>query len=267
MNFGQIFLDLLIASSDVATIGSFVSIFLKLQKTRSAAGVSLMTLLALASARTLHTASHGLGLHYTPTQLPWVLYPILDVFNCCAGLVCFGAFLFQHYQTYERDKDSFGRSFIEMTRILPSEATIDKQGRKTFTATAASLYIMVTFGAFVWYLVRKSQQTFLVNYFCCFYEMMSGIALIPQLWMFHQDKRVSPPLANFVVFTALNRLCTLSFWAFYPAVNYWRYPDNRSTQMISEFVNLLILGDFLYYWIRAKMRGQSDVILGLDLDV
>jgi hypothetical protein len=173
----------------------------------------------------------------------------------------------QHYQTYEREKDTFGKGFIEMTRILPEEAIVDKQGRTTFRAAAASLYIMVTFAAFAWYLVRKSQHTFLLSYFCCFYEVMSGIALLPQLWMFHQDKRVSPPLANFVVLTAANRLCTLSFWAFYPAVNYWRYPDNRSTQMASEFVNLLILGDFLYYWVRSKMRGESDVILHDGLDV
>lgn len=265
MDFGQMFLDLLIASSDIATTGSFIAIFLKLQKTGSASGVSLMTLLALVSARTLHIGSHGLGLHYIPTQLPWILYPILDVCNCFAGLLCFGTFLSQHYHTYETEKDSFGMRFIEKTRILPPEAIMDKQGRKTFNARAASLYIMVTLGAFAWFFFRRSQQTFLLSYFCCFYEVMSGIALVPQLWMFHQDKRVSPPLANFVVLTAANRLCTLSFWAFYPAVNYWRYPDNRGTQMASEFLNLLILADFLYYWVRAKCRGESDVILSLDV--
>jgi len=267
MDVGHIFLDLLIASSDVATIGSFIAIFLKLQKTGSAVGVSLLTLLALVSARTLHIASHGLGLHYIPTQLPWVLYPFLDACNCCAGVVCFGAFLFQHYHTYEREKDSFGMRFLEKTRILPQEAIVDKQGRRTFAAAAASLYILVTIGAFGWYAVRKSQLTFLLTYFCCFYEVMSAIALVPQLWMFQQDKRVSPPLANFVVLTAVNRMCTLCFWALYPMVNFWRYPDNRTTQMVVEFLNLLILGDFLYYWVRAKMRGESDVIIGDDLDV
>lgn len=263
MSSGHMLLDLLIASSDIATTWSFISIFLRLQKTRSAAGISLMTLLALVSARTLHAASHGLGLHYMPTQLPWILYPLLDACNVCAGVVCFSAVLFQHYHTYEQEKDSFGIGYIEKTflrLILPPEAIMDKQGRKTFAAASASLYIIVTIGALLWYAVRRSQLTFHLTYFCCFYEVMSGIALVPQLWMFHQDKYVSPPLANFVVFTAANRLCTLGFWALYPAVNFWHYPENRTTQMASEFINLLILSDFLYYWVKAKIRGESDVI-------
>merc|ERR1739848_211950 len=99
---------------------------------------------------------------------------------------------------------------FEKFGMLPSEAG---KGGRIYTAIAASfLYAVVAIGAFGWYTVRRSQLNFMKSYFTCFYEVMSGVALIPQLWMFHQDKRVSPPLANFVVLTALNRLCTLTFW-------------------------------------------------------
>merc|ERR1719161_23425 len=126
---------------------------------------------------------------------------------------------------------------------------------------------MVLLGAILWYNIRRSSHGFYMSFFFCFYEVMSGVALIPQLWMFHQDKRVSPPLANFVVLTALNRLCTLSFWVCYPMINLWRYPDNRGIQMASESLNLLILSDFLFYWVKAKLRGESEVVIGDSLDV
>ena len=77
--------------------------------------------------------------------------------------------------------------------------------------------------------------------------------------MFQKDKVASPQLANFVVLIALNRLCTLTFWTIYPWVFSWRYPDNRGVQMASEIINLLIISDFLYYFIKAKIRGENFV--------
>ena len=41
-----------------------------------------------------------------------------------------------------------------------------------------------------------------------------------------------------------------------------RYPDNRGIQMASEMLNLLILSDFLFYWVRSKVRGEKDIIIG-----
>jgi len=79
--------------------------------------------------------------------------------------------------------------------------------------------------------------------------------------MFQQDRVVSPQLANFVALTALNRLCTLVFWTAYPYIFWNRYPDNRGVQMASEILNLLILSDFLYYFIKARIKGQNVVII------
>merc|ERR1719321_1838974 len=102
----------------------------------------------------------------------------------------------------------------------------------------------------------------MLSFFICLYEALCMVALIPQLWMFHQDKWVNQLLATFVVMVALNRVCTLTFWISYTWVNPWNTPANRRIQIITEVGNLLVLSDFLYYWIRAKMRGESRVRVG-----
>lgn len=266
---GQLFLDLLIIASDVSTLGSFVSVFMNLCKSGSSAGHSLQTLLVVVSARCVHSCSHFFGMHFRPTVLPWVAYPALDLCNFLAGVLCFVAFFSQCYSTYDREKDNFGVPLYEKLGILQKGATSRSlaQDRKSMFVKVAGLYIVIAFGALAWSFMRSSPFLFTQRYFCCFYELMSAVALIPQFWMFHQDKRVCPLMANFVVLTALNRICTLTFWVCYPWVNFWQYPANRNTQMATECLNLLILSDFLYYWVRARLRGESTVVLGDDLDV
>merc|ERR1712226_1447856 len=123
------------------------------------------------------------------------------------------------------------------------------------------LYLVVIVIAICWFFVRASLPTFTVACYCCVYEAMSAVALIPQLWMFHKDKRVPSLLATFVVLVAAGRLCTFLFWWLYPWVYRWNVPTNRSIQMCLEIGNLVILSDFFYYWVRAKLRGQDEVIL------
>ncbi|CAE7694309.1 kdelr, partial [Symbiodinium necroappetens] len=168
------------------------------------------------------------------------------------------SFCLYYYPSYEKDKDNFGIHIFEKFELLPKNSPL-----KSSPMVAASfLYAVVAVLALMWYFVRRSQHGFWVSYFCCYYEAMGAVALIPQLWMFHQDKRVSPLLSYFVVLTALNRFFTLCFWICYPRVFLWRYPDNRGVQMVSETLNLLILSDFLFYWARSKIRGDAEVIIG-----
>ena len=35
--------------------------------------------------------------------------------------------------------------------------------------------------------MRRSPLSFGVSYFCCFYEILTALALLPQLWMFYKD--------------------------------------------------------------------------------
>lgn len=260
---GQLFLDGCIICSDFCICGIFFSLFLQLSQSGSAVGLSLQTITIVVVARTLHLFSHFLRLHYLPTVLPWIMYVMMDVINAFLGAALFASFVFVFYNTYEKDKDNFGIQIFQKFKLLP------KSGPFSSGPVVASmfLYSVVAVMALLWYSVRRSSHSFGVSYFCCFYEVLGAVALIPQLSMFHKDKRVSPLLANFVVLTAMNRLCTLAFWVCYPLVHMWRYPDNRGIQMASEMLNILILSDFLFYWLRAKMRGDKEVIIGDGLDV
>ena len=297
MRFGEFGLDLLplgcvrvracvagrIHCSDVCISGTFVVLFLQLRKTRSAAGFSLQTLATVVGARVIHLISHNIQLHYSPNVLPWFIYPTMDVFSACAGVALLLSFCLYYFPSYEKEKDNFGIHIFERLELVGKNSPLKNN---PFLA-ASFLYASVAVIALLWYAVRKSQRSFLVSYFCCYYEAMGAVALIPQLWMFHQDKRVSPLLANFVVLTAMHRLFTLAFWIFYPRVFIWRYPDNRGVQIASETLklgvaevtgqvlvhlgplvspvdarNLLILSDFLFYWLRSKLRGDREVIIG-----
>ena len=53
----ELWLDLLIHFSDLCIGGTFVVVFLKLRKSRSAAGLSLQTLATVVGARVLHLLS------------------------------------------------------------------------------------------------------------------------------------------------------------------------------------------------------------------
>jgi len=258
MFLGQLYLDGLIFTSDLCTFGTFISLAWKLHKSKSAAGLSLQTLVTVVGARSLHLLSHVMRLHYLPAVIPWLLYPSMDVVNAAAGILLLTSFVLLYYRTYEREKDNFGVAVLQKLDLLP------KSGNLSNSPLLASgfLYACIAVLALIWYSVRRSNHSFAVSYFCCFYEVMGAVALIPQLVMFQKDKRVSPALANFVVLTAVNRLCTLIFWISYPWVYTWRYPDNRGIQMISEVLNLLILSDFLFYWARSQIRGDKEVIIG-----
>mmetsp|Transcript_130681 Transcript_130681/g.378055 ORF Transcript_130681/g.378055 Transcript_130681/m.378055 type:complete len:263 (-) Transcript_130681:46-834(-) len=255
---GPTFLDLLILTSDFCTCGTFVSLALNLTRSKSGAGLSLQSLGTVVGARCLHLLSHFLRLHYIPAILPWLLYASMDVLNAIAGITLLGTFALRFFSTYEREKDDFGIHVFEKLDALPKAGPL----RKSPAIAVTFLYMCIVVLALLWYCVRRSSHSFAISYFCCFYEVMGAVALIPQLWMFQKDKRVSPLLANFVVLTAMNRLCTLVFWIAYPRVYVWRYPDNRGIQMASEMLNLLILSDFLFYWVRSKMRGDTEIILG-----
>jgi len=247
-----VFCDLAILCSDLSIFGSFLALYYQVKNRKSAVGISLQTVGAVAAARTIHLLSHPLDIHFLPTTLPFALYVLMDYVNAMFG--CFVLFVMvrDYWNTYEADKDNFSQNFL--LKIGMSRDVV-------YNFKYSFIYIIAAIFGSVWYMLRRSSLTFFVSYFCCYYEALCAVALLPQLWMFQQDRVVSPQLANFVVLTAANRLFTLIFWISYPYVFWNRYPDNRGVQMVSEVVNLLILSDFLYYYIQAKIRGQKVVII------
>jgi hypothetical protein len=110
--FGPLFLDSLIFSSDCFIGLSFVFFALNLRKNKTAQSVSLQTLGALILVRILHTFSHTIGLHFTPTFLPTFLFNGIDVLNSIAGIAAIYSFV-KVYESYEADKDNFGYLLLE----------------------------------------------------------------------------------------------------------------------------------------------------------
>ena len=246
------FLDLSILLSDVSILGSFVALYLQVKNRKSALGLSLQTVGSVVASRVLHLLSHPLGVHFRPDTVPFAVFVLLDY--CNAFLACFVLYFIyaHHLKTYEAEKDNFSQNFwirLGLDRDL------------VFKLRYSFIYIIAALFGLIWYLVRRSHHGFLLSYFCCYYEALCAVALLPQLWMFQQDRVVSPQLANFVALTAANRLFTLLFWLAYPYVFWNRYPDNRGVQMTSEVLNLLILSDFLYYFVKARMKGQQVVVI------
>jgi hypothetical protein len=249
-------IDGLILGADSSLFLSFLSVLYQVNSKNSAKGISLQTLFLVASARVIHLLSHSLELHFDPTMVPSFFYSLFDIVNALFAVFVLYVVLTRHLNTYEAEKDNFGEGMMVKLFGTPF-------GEKTFMnrmlRRGGFLYAFALTLGFVWYLVRRSNQGFFHSYFCCVYEVLGAISLLPQLWMFQKDKIASPQLANFVVLVAINRLCTLTFWTIYPWVFHWRYPDNRGVQMASEIINLLIISDFLFYYVRAKMRGQDFV--------
>lgn len=245
-------LDLSILFSDVSILASFVALYLQVKTRKSALGLSLQTVGAVASSRLLHLLSHPLGVHFRPDTIPLGLYVLLDYCNAILGFFVLYFICMHHMATYEAEKDNFSQNFWIK---LGLDRDVVFKLRYTF------IYIIAALFGLIWHMVRRSHHGILLSYFCCYYEALCAVALLPQLWMFQQDRVVSPQLANFVALTAANRLFTLVFWLAYPYVFWNRYPDNRGVQMTSEILNLLILSDFLYYFIRARMKGQQVVVI------
>ena len=250
--FSLFFLDIAILLSDMSILASFVALYLQVKNRKSAMGVSLQTVGAVSAARGLHLLSHPLGLHFVPDTLPFALSVLMDYANAIFGGFVLLYIIRNHLATYESEKDSFSQNFLIR---LGFDRKIVYKMRYGF------VYLIAAVVAIIWYFIRRSNQSFFTSYFCCYYEALCAVALLPQLWMFQQDRVVSPQLANFVALTAANRFFTLIFWFSYPYVYWNRYPDNRGVQMTSEVLNLIILSDFLYYFIRARMKGQQIVVI------
>jgi len=204
--------------------------------------------------------SHFLGMHYAPAVIPLALFQLLDVLNGITGIALLATFVLWYFPTYEQDKDDFGISLLHRLGVLQKTGS---SRRSPWVAVALLYACMFVLGGMM-LLFRGSTLPFQIAAFAALSEAMGTAALFPQLMMFHKDKRVSPPLANFVVLTAVSRVCLMLFWLLCPLVYQWRTPKNRWSQITSEAVNLLILSDFLYFWLRSTLRGDKEVIIHND---
>ena len=105
------FLDLSILLSDLSILGSFIALFLQVRTRKSALGLSLQTVGAVAVARVLHLVSHPLGIHFNPDTLPLTVYYLLDYANAILGIFVLYFIYSKYMNTYETEKDNFSQNF------------------------------------------------------------------------------------------------------------------------------------------------------------
>lgn len=252
---GKFILDCNIVVADISLLLCLLSLVTQLRRTRTAKGISLLTLVIIVISRCLHSLSHPVfGLHFFPTVLPMSLFLLMDVANAILGICVVVFFVKYYWHTYEVENDDFG------------SVVLRKLGVDSVVARWVLLHSVILTSAVAWNIFRRGNHTNVASaLFCSYYEVMGFFALLPQLWMFQRDKVVSQALGNFIGFTALHRFLTLLFWIAFPIVYKSRVLDNRIIQMVSEVINLLILSDFLFYYIRSKIRGEKDIVISEEL--
>lgn len=88
------------------------------------------------------------------------------------------------------------------------------------------------------------------------------LALLPQVVMMAYDtEKIKAPVANFVAATAFSRLVDLWFWYYRfdlgPQGYIWGFNYSGWLIVFLHVVSLAIVGDFLYYYLRARLAGKA----------
>jgi len=238
-------LDILILTADLMCLLAFYSVY-RCVKTRGAKGVSIQSFVAFAVGRTLHTSSHLIGVHYNPTSLPYALYLSVDFANVLLGLL---ASLQLYLRSQPGDFDADVTGWFLLKKLVPrrfENALWVKHGGLPF----ASLFL-----AFLWSLFRydeEAQTRGPVMFFacaCC--EICQLMAVLPQLHILHVQRRIPALLGDFLMLQGVGKLCLLGFWVLFPALHGWT-PSNWLVATCTEFFNIMILLDFMVFYLRSK---------------
>jgi len=230
---------------------AYAAVLWKLQTDRSALGMSLQTLFALVFTEINNVILQVMLSHKYKFPLGAAFY-VCDVATTALSTFCFFYVLKHFYATYESTKDTFGLKFF----------------RAVFGAQVARssywlfLYLVAFMLAVPLFLFRRSPLPGAFSIYECFDDALLAVALLPQLYMFYnkRPRKVSGILGNFIIFLLMARLCALTYWLTYPLFKRGAIPS-RGLHIATESLNILILIDFLYYYLVAKAKGMADISL------
>eukprot|EP00386_Alphamonas_edax_P006332 GDKI01020531.1.p1 GENE.GDKI01020531.1~~GDKI01020531.1.p1 ORF type:complete len:282 (+),score=60.48 GDKI01020531.1:174-1019(+) len=229
----------------------YAAVLLKLRADKSALGLSQQTLLALF----LSELNNVVLQVYLSAKYRFPLglsFYFCDLITTLASLACFMYVRHRFANSYEKDRDTFGLRFLS-----------------PFLGTAAAnkfywvvLYLIAFAVALPLYVFRRSPLGFFWSMYECFDDALLAVALIPQLFMFYnkRPRKVSSLMGRFVVCLFFARCFALTYWVTYPLFKSGDIPS-RGLHMATEILNILILADFCYYYLKAKMAGQGDIAL------
>ncbi|CAD7949958.1 unnamed protein product [Amoebophrya sp. A120] len=315
--FSKFCLDGLLALADCVVLLGLLALISQLRRTKSLLGLSLQTIVALTVTRVLHFASCVLGFHFDATR-----FLLLDL-AIVVALVFVCLQVFEFFPTYQGlAVDKFGRF------LHPNDH-----------AQCACLYVAALTIALLTMSIRRTEASF-SSFVFCFHEILTLLALLPQLYMFAATAPESRSVdlllkMDFLLFFGLSKVLNLGFWILFPvlisgvkisssadtisgieasaaagtaalaasgvevspsdpaavastaspgltgaaaaadqqassataapivsppAAASRGYPANRGVQMFAEFVNLLLLSDFLYGRLRVRESVRTFLI-------
>mmetsp|Transcript_73684 Transcript_73684/g.159452 ORF Transcript_73684/g.159452 Transcript_73684/m.159452 type:complete len:284 (-) Transcript_73684:143-994(-) len=88
---------------------------------------------------------------------------------------------------------------------------------------------------------------------------LESVTVLPQLFMFMKEGKAQPHTSHFLAAQALSRLMSFIFWA--SSFSELSNPDHYIKQFVGnwvvvvQLVQLLVMGDFIYHYIRCIQKG------------
>lgn len=115
-------------------------------------------------------------------------------------------------------------------------------------------------------------QNFITDVAWTFALYLETVAVIPQLYMFQKSKKpVNPWTSHFVFSIGLSRLFLLTFWV----SSYHELSEKNPVTitggwvglfvLANQFVHLLVMGDFCYYYLKSAKAGTPLSLPGLQV--
>jgi len=223
----------LLTLSSMVSMFSFAMVLVKIMVTNSVAGIS---------ARMMEC------------------YVVLIVARLCSIIP------FEGYLPYDKSGDWLYQT-VETSQLLLAGAIV-YMCRSRFTSTYDNekdtlnhLFLIVP-TVILALLFHPSLNSFMpADCAWAFALYLESVACLPQLLMFQRQEAVKPFTVHFLAGQALSKLLCFVFWL--PSYKELNDPTNTRKSfvgnwvIIMQLIQLLVMGDFMYHYIRALQKGKS----------
>ncbi|CAD7949960.1 unnamed protein product [Amoebophrya sp. A120] len=243
-------LDILILIADLMCLFAFYSVY-RCVVSRGAKGVSIQSFTAFAMARVLHSSAHVLQVHYQPTSLPYLLYFAVDMCNVVVGMRA-------SYELWT--KSNYGDFDGDICGSWLLQCFTPKKWHHTNFVKHGGLFVMSLILGLAWSCFRYDDDArsrgFLMFAACSCCEIIQLLACLPQLYILHVERRIPALLGDFLMLQGAAKLSLFTFWLLFPVTHGWT-PSNWLVATGTEFFNILILLDFMIFYLRTTFFGLA----------
>eukprot|EP00916_Digyalum_oweni_P016871 GHVL01027683.1.p1 GENE.GHVL01027683.1~~GHVL01027683.1.p1 ORF type:complete len:257 (-),score=51.92 GHVL01027683.1:241-1011(-) len=235
---------------------AYISILFRLLKDKSAAGLSYQSLVALMVSEVNNIILEMIFiLVYKYDSSEYIPFYICD---CISTIISIITIIYINISTtfkctYDKNRDIFGLSFM---KYIFNENISNKY-------YYIFLYIITLIISLPIVYIRRSNIHILLSLYEVYDDVLLSLALLPQLYMFYtkRPRLVSVVLANWVVCITMARLCSFIYWISTFAVKDKHPPLSRGVHIFTEFLNLAILADFIYYYFSSKKNQKGEFLI------